>query len=167
MAYYFTIERGDMVEVNLTMHTDLEKPNQFESGMVVTVEEGANEVEVLFSDNEEPRVINVKQIIDIDKEYKVMTITDNVERATNKPVTIIELSRFDKIYQFDGTNYNIISFYSAASFDVFVYYEDSEKCAEICNNPTENVTIRISDYILKTLNYKGNLIKGFYEDNEQ
>ncbi|MFI5159415.1 MAG: hypothetical protein ACHQF4_11155 [Sphingobacteriales bacterium] len=145
------------------MNTDLEKPNQFISGIIVNVQEGNNEVEVLFSDDDEPRLINVKHIVDIEREYKVLSINDKVDRISKKPVIIIELSRMDKLYVHNGTNYNIIRTFSMSNFDLFIYDVHSNLCMEICDSPTENKIIRLSDYYTDVVNYQGKIRPAFYE----
>ncbi len=112
-------------------------------------------------------MFNANQVINIEREYKIMSINENKDIETKEPTVLIEMSRIDKIYHNHGNGYIVTNMYNPSNFDLFIYKGDSINsfdCFEICNNPKQNKIINLSEYRVSNVNYDGMARSAFYLD---
>lgn len=164
---YFVIEIGDQVELNITLYKSLTQKNEFDSGVVLSTDQIKNTVDVLLDSSNTVETFDSKHVVDILREYKVISINDNVDKHTGDINTLIELARIEKLYMNMNGSYNVIRTFSFNNPQLFIFKNpDSKKCLEICNEPEENHTIRLSDYRLSNISFDGNGKEAYVLDEE-
>jgi len=99
-------------------------------------------------DLEYARWFPINKIYQVEREYKVMDITDNFDNVNNKPITIAKLSKIIKSYQRVAGGYRLSRLFSYSNFDVFILTENSAAYNSIFYNPLENKIINFENFEL-------------------
>ncbi|MBS1521739.1 MAG: hypothetical protein JST50_12130 [Bacteroidetes bacterium] len=103
----------------------------------------------------------------IEREYKVMDITDNVDNITNEPLTVAKLSRIIKSYQRVEDGYRLSKYFSYSTFDIFILTKDSNAYKRIFYNPVENKIINFANFELGFSFANGLKQKTYYDKPEE
>ncbi|RKR82642.1 hypothetical protein BDD43_2827 [Mucilaginibacter gracilis] len=146
----YAIERGDKVELN--SHTS---PYKFNNGIVIEFTEGEEEIKILATGYSELQTVNVKYVIDIEKEYKILKITEHLNEQS-KPIALIELSKIEKLIHLDKSEIKVSNIFSETDFELYMYNVNSPTYNEIIENPTKNIWIKKSDFIIRYITYNDN-----------
>jgi len=164
---YFLIEIGDEVELNLTLYSSLTQINEFDSGFVLSINQLRNTLEVLLNNSNTVKSFDTKHVVDVLRESKVISINDNIDNHSGNVNTLIVLTRIEKFYTEMNGNHNVIRTFRMNKPELFIFKNpNSFECIEICNNPEENHTIRLSDYRSSNIFFDGKSKEAYFLDRE-
>ncbi len=157
---------GDFVLIDES-YTDEDGFEYELSGTVIDINQNKTEVKVAFylrvtdddtflesgnedddEDVEYARWFPVAKIYQIEREYKVMEIEDNIDTNTNEPMTIAKLSKINKGYLKVSGGYRVHRTCSHSNFDIFILSDHSAAYNSICYQPELNKIINFENFKL-------------------
>ncbi|MDB4925373.1 hypothetical protein [Mucilaginibacter sp.] len=118
-------------------------------------------------DFEDGRWFPFNKMKQVERQYKVLDITDSYDDVNNKPVTIAKMSKIIKSYLRVAGGYRLFSHYSHSSYDVFILTKNSNAYTSTVYNTVEKKIINFENFELGFSVIDGVKQKTYYDKPDE
>jgi len=122
---------GDVVELSPDKMSTLDDLD-LEKCTVLEVDKAEKRIKVVFNNNNLQSEsffgksstvswFSTRHVIDIERDYQIIKITDNQDTLSNQPVTILTMAKVIKAVQQSDKGYTLVGFVNKNDTDLFIF----------------------------------------------